>query len=318
MFIGTGPAPTAPGSTFNASIGPSSNILTVYDFVTPSSQWPILAGMFLSGPGFNPVTITGLVSQTQTVTFTNGSASIGWTNTLIPNQAVQFTTTGSLPTNFTPNTPYYVIPTGLSGTTAQVTAAPDLGNPVTFTNGSASIGWTNTMVAGQAVYFSTSGALPTNFTQNVIYYVLATGLSGSNVEVGATPGGTPIVAGSAGSGAQKGFGNTGPAIQAGSAGSGTQTSSGISGGAGTYALSGGSLTIAKEEMFAGATLPGGATAITPAMNQTACTAGFTITSIAGVFTGAPNTQYWVNVAISTSVAGNQAQWENSGVSLFTY
>jgi hypothetical protein len=274
--------------------------------------------MYLSGGGFNPVTITGLVSQTATVTFTNGSASIGWTNTLIPNQAVQFTTTGALPTNFIANTPYYVIPTGLTGTTVQVTASPDLGNPVTFTNGSASIGWTNTMIAGQAVYFHTSGGLPTNFTENTIYYVLATGLSGSNVEVATTPGGTPIVAGSAGSGVQTGFGNTGAAIVAGSAGSGTQTGSGISGGVGTYALSGGSLTIAKETMYAGATLPGGATAITPAMNQTACTTGFTITSIAGTFTGSPNTQYWLNVAISTSIAGNQAQWENSGISLFTY
>ena len=72
---------------------------------------------------------------------------------------------------------------------------------VTFTNGSANIGWTNTLVSGNHVYFTvTGGSLPTNFSPNTNYYVLATGLTGFNIQVSATPGGAAIVAASAGSG----------------------------------------------------------------------------------------------------------------------
>ena len=84
----------------------------------------------------------------------------------------------------------------LSGLSGTVTA--------TFTNGSASIGFTNTFVPGQVIYFTTSSALPTNFVANTPYYVLSTALSGSNIEVSATPGGSAISAGSAGSGTQTG------------------------------------------------------------------------------------------------------------------
>jgi len=73
----------------------------------------------------------------------------------------------------------------------------------TFTNGSAVISFTNSFVAGQAVQFTTSGTLPTNFSPNTIYWVIATGLSGSQFEVSATYGGSAITAGSAGSGTQK-------------------------------------------------------------------------------------------------------------------
>lgn len=72
----------------------------------------------------------------------------------------------------------------------------------TFTNGLASIGFTNSFSAGQQVVFSTSGTLPANFSLLTTYYVSATGLSGSAFQVSATNGGTPIVAGSAGSGTQ--------------------------------------------------------------------------------------------------------------------
>jgi hypothetical protein len=80
---------------------------------------------------------------------------------------------------------------------------------VTFSNGSAVITGTNTFAAGDAVQFTTSGTLPTNFaipsngTNNGRYFVIATGLSTSAFEVSATPGGTAISAGSAGSGTHK-------------------------------------------------------------------------------------------------------------------
>jgi hypothetical protein len=75
----------------------------------------------------------------------------------------------------------------------------------TFTNASANIGWTNTLSVGQPVYFTNAGGgLPTNFTSGTVYYVIATGLSGTNIQVAATPGGTAITAGSAGTGTQTG------------------------------------------------------------------------------------------------------------------
>lgn len=73
---------------------------------------------------------------------------------------------------------------------------------VTFSNGSAVITFANTFAAGQGVQFKTTGGLPTNFAINTTYYVIATGLSSSQFEVSATPGGTAITAGSAGSGTQ--------------------------------------------------------------------------------------------------------------------
>ena len=58
-----------------------------------------------------------------TVTFTNGSALIGWTaHGLKAGMAVVFSTTGSLPTNFTAGTIYYVIATGLTANVFEVSA----------------------------------------------------------------------------------------------------------------------------------------------------------------------------------------------------
>lgn len=73
---------------------------------------------------------------------------------------------------------------------------------VTFSNGSAVITGTNSFVAGSAVQFITTSALPTNFAISTTYYVIATGLSGSQFEVSATLGGSAITAGSAGTGTQ--------------------------------------------------------------------------------------------------------------------
>ena len=74
---------------------------------------------------------------------------------------------------------------------------------VTFTNGSAVIGYTsNKLTLGMPVKFATTGSLPTNFHTSTTYYVISAGLTTSQFEVSATPGGAAIVAGSAGSGAQ--------------------------------------------------------------------------------------------------------------------
>ena len=102
----------------------------------------------------------------------------------------------------------------VSGTTGAVTVSttktPILLNTIqtptgvtaTFTNSSAVIGATNTFVVGQAVVFTTTGGLPTNFTAGTVYYVISTGLSSSQCEVASTIGGSAITAGSAGTGTQ--------------------------------------------------------------------------------------------------------------------
>jgi hypothetical protein len=79
----------------------------------------------------------------------------------------------------------------------------DIAATATFTNGSAVIGVTQTLQAGAIVNFTNSGgALPTNFVAGTPYYVLPAGLSGTQIEVSATPFDGAIVAGSAGTGTQ--------------------------------------------------------------------------------------------------------------------
>lgn len=72
----------------------------------------------------------------------------------------------------------------------------------TFTSSSSSISATQTAAANQLVQLSTSGTAPGGFAANAFYYVLATGLSGSALQLSARQGGPPIVASSAGTGTQ--------------------------------------------------------------------------------------------------------------------
>jgi hypothetical protein len=81
---------------------------------------------------------------------------------------------------------------------------------LTFTNGSAVIAGTNDYIAGGTVKLSTTGTLPTNFATGTTYFVLSTGLSGSQFELSLTSGGAAISAGSAGSGTQMSSTNTSP------------------------------------------------------------------------------------------------------------
>lgn len=81
------------------------------------------------------------------------------------------------------------------------TKTPMVPTTGTFSNGSANISITNTLAAGDIVQaITTSGTLPTNFALLTRYYVIAANLSGSVINLSATPGGSAIVAGSAGSG----------------------------------------------------------------------------------------------------------------------
>ena len=50
----------------------------------------------------------------------------------------------------------------------------------------------NTCIAGQEVFFATTGSLPTGLTAGTTYYVIATGLSSTSFEVSASAGGAAV------------------------------------------------------------------------------------------------------------------------------
>jgi hypothetical protein len=128
-----------------------------------------------------------------TATFTNGSPNIiTVANTFATNDVVQFT--GTLPTGISAATNYFIVGTP---TTTQT------GLTATFTNGNANIvTTTNTYAAGDVVQFTSTGTLPTGFALLTNYYVIATGLTTTNIQVSATLGGAAITPSSAGSGVQ--------------------------------------------------------------------------------------------------------------------
>jgi hypothetical protein len=90
---------------------------------------------------------------TATATFTNGSANIGWTSHgLVANQTVYFTTTGTLPTNFsagTVTTNNYYVRTVVDANTFTVSATP---GGTAITAGSAGSG-TQTGVAPTVMFY---------------------------------------------------------------------------------------------------------------------------------------------------------------------
>jgi hypothetical protein len=75
---------------------------------------------------------------------------------------------------------------------------------VTFTNGSAVIGYTsfNPPIVNQTVKFTTTGGLPTGFSTATTYFVIATNLTASTFSVATSAGGTAVSASSAGTGTQ--------------------------------------------------------------------------------------------------------------------
>jgi hypothetical protein len=79
--------------------------------------------------------------------------------------------------------------------------------PVTISIGSpAVVTWSaNGLVSGQAVYFTTTGSLPTGLTPNTIYYAIPAVPAGNTFNVALTPGGAAINTTGSQSGAQTGI-----------------------------------------------------------------------------------------------------------------
>jgi hypothetical protein len=66
--------------------------------------------------------------------------------------------------------------------------------------------WTaHGLVAGDAVKFTTTGALPTGITAGTTYYVIAAGLTADTFRISATPGGAAINTSGSQSGVQTGW-----------------------------------------------------------------------------------------------------------------
>lgn len=146
-----------------------------------------------------------------TITTAN-PAVVSMTNTFAAGQPVQFSSTGFLPYPIVPGTVYYVIATGLSGSSFEIstsvggaavnttrlatTASSGTGSAIAFTNAG-----TNGVVAGQIVSFVTNGgSLPTNISASTPYYVAASPAPTSTVfYVSATNGGTNVAYSAAGS-----------------------------------------------------------------------------------------------------------------------
>ncbi len=82
--------------------------------------------------------------------------------------------------------------TSPSGTGDALATANTVSGSCTVTSASpAVITYTQTFVVGQAVYL-TAVAMPTGTTSGQIYYVISAGLSGSQFEISATPGGAAV------------------------------------------------------------------------------------------------------------------------------
>ena len=160
---------------------------------------------YLNTNGAAPTQSVTWSHTSNTITFTNSSANITQATGTLPavNAQVQFTTTGSLATNFSTGTPYYVVSS--SGTIFTVSATV---GGTAIVAGSAGSGTNTVNLAGVATVttappsgaiVSFSGAtLPTGITAGTSYYAL--NLSTTTFNVAATLGGTAIAIATNGSG----------------------------------------------------------------------------------------------------------------------
>ena len=119
----------------NGSTGASDNTLSILDIVgnqytTPVTVLPIQVFCNSTSPGAglcNPIQTEadrGTAPISGVATFTGSSATIAWSGAsqLVAGQEVAFTTTGALPGEFSLGSGYFVISTGLTASTFQLSA----------------------------------------------------------------------------------------------------------------------------------------------------------------------------------------------------
>lgn len=166
--------------------------------------------------------ITPQTSTTNTppnFTFTNGSAVVSITDSNFSNATTNDSVFLATPVwgGGIVLSGLYKITAVLSATKYQITAASNATlttttHTVTITNANPGVvSWTaHGLLAGAPVFFTTTGALPTNITAFKTYYVATTGLLADSFEIATFPGGTAIdTTAGAQSGTQAVFANGG-------------------------------------------------------------------------------------------------------------
>jgi hypothetical protein len=192
QFTTTGTLPTGFAINTNYFIVGTPTATTIEVSATSGGS-AITAGSAGSG--------THTVVRQNTCTFTNGSSTVttASAHTLRVGDAIRFSNVGgSLPPSTSPVQDYYILSTtsttftissffsGTAFTPSESSIAVSFsGTPNITTNA-------NTLVAGAIVRFTTTGTLPTGLATGTDYYVIATSLSTTNIQVSATLNGTAI------------------------------------------------------------------------------------------------------------------------------
>jgi hypothetical protein len=195
-------APTALGkqwqSTISAATKATQCVVTLPAYTSQDgpgggSGNPAVVGMVIAFQGITTMTQLNTTSGSSiNATFTSGSSIISSTNTLVAGQGIMFTDQAAngrpLPPGINPNTPYYVIASGLSGTQFQISLTKGgtalVADPTniytgTWVNCSYDAGWVVLGVSGNNVTLDVDSTGFTAFsgTNGLGYYLCSTPIS---------------------------------------------------------------------------------------------------------------------------------------------
>lgn len=192
--------------------------------VTVSVASPAVVSWSSHGLSVNDPVVFSIPLNEGTCTMTNANPGVvsRTGHGFVAGDAIEFHTTGALPTNVVKRDTYYVLASGLTadaftfaaspgGTAINTTAGAQTGTQrvryadnikigtVTMTSanpGVFSTSGAHGLVANTPIRFETTGALPTNVnsggSQHQIYFVLSSGLTATDFQIATTAGGTAI------------------------------------------------------------------------------------------------------------------------------
>jgi hypothetical protein len=210
--------PKLPNSTNQAVVPARVNTPTIFEPPAAltggvAQVWAAVSGGVASVYSLAETSASGVHSTSQTMVNTQASG-----NTILFSVYVQAVTRTAVRLNGNNGSANigcdFNLATGTAGTpdagiAAATIAAAGGGQsaPVTISIGSpAVVTWAaNGLVSGQAVYFTTTGSLPTGLTPNTIYYAIPAVPAGNTFNVALTPGGAAINTTGSQSGAQTGI-----------------------------------------------------------------------------------------------------------------
>lgn len=174
-----------------------SNTDTTWYSISLGTQWETGLGTYNNGA--NSITRTTVYSSStgSAVSFSSGIKTIICGLPSVIGKTLNPATTAQ----WLANTASLLLSTDQVWASGAETALVDgISLTATFSNASTSVTVTTSLAVDAPIHFTTTGALPTNFTASTEYYVLTN--SGTVLTVAATRGGSAITAGSAGSGTQ--------------------------------------------------------------------------------------------------------------------